>query len=208
MPDDVPVAGTPGAMTAPHTGTWDVSERFWEIYFGVVAVAVGIFILVVPTDALGTGRWAALALLGAMALWYALLGRRVIPDNRETWRGDESSGNRAAGTATWYLLEDGTPSRWHRIDAVEVWVWHGGSALELSVAPDGGAPERRLLGMDLARGEQPQAIVPAGAWQSARALGGWALVSCVVVPGFAFEHLEMAPDGWSPVAGGPDSVTP
>ena len=119
---------------------------------------------------------------------------------RETWRGAESAEGRPTGTAIWYLLEAGAASRWHRIDATEVWVWHGGSALELSIAPDGGAAERTILGMDLARGERPQAIVPRGAWQSARALGGWALAGCVVVPGFTFSGFELAPDGWSPGA--------
>jgi uncharacterized protein len=40
--------------------------------------------------------------------------------------------------------------------------------------------------------------VPAGAWQAARAEAGWALVSCVVAPGFDFAGFEMAPPGWSP----------
>ena len=45
----------------------------------------------------------------------------------------------------------------------------------------------------------PQAVVPAGSWQGARLAGGphlpadyaWALVSCVVSPGFEFEDLEL-----------------
>jgi hypothetical protein len=52
--------------------------------------------------------------------------------------------------------------------------------------------------MDLARGERPQAVVPAGAWQSARALGEWSLAGCIVVPGFTFEGFELAPEGWRP----------
>ena len=141
------------------------------------------------------------------------LGLAAHPEGgwyRETWRGDAKSGGRAVGTAAWYLLEGGAPSRWHRIDAVEIWVWQGGSALELSIASDGGAPERNVLGMDLARGERPQAIVPADAWQSACTREGWTLVSCVVVPGFTFEKLELAPAGWTPSPGGdgPWPVTP
>jgi len=41
------------------------------------------------------------------------------------------------------------------------------------------------LGGDVARGDQPQAIVPGGTWQSAVPAGSApALVSCVVAPGF------------------------
>ena len=55
-----------------------------------------------------------------------------------------------------------------------------------------------LLGPDIAAGQRPQAIVPAGHWQAARPLGAWALVSCVVAPGFDFDGFTLAPDGWSP----------
>jgi predicted cupin superfamily sugar epimerase len=55
-----------------------------------------------------------------------------------------------------------------------------------------GAPEGALDWL-------PQALVPAGSWQGARLAGGphlpadraWALVSCVVTPGFDFADFEM-----------------
>jgi predicted cupin superfamily sugar epimerase len=45
-----------------------------------------------------------------------------------------------------------------------------------------------------------QALVPAGSWQGARLAGGphlparyaWALVSCIVTPGFDFADFELA----------------
>ena len=54
------------------------------------------------------------------------------------------------------------------------------------------------LGSGLAAGERPQAVVPAGVWQTARAVGGWALVGCTVAPAFEFASFEMAPAGWAP----------
>jgi predicted cupin superfamily sugar epimerase len=47
------------------------------------------------------------------------------------------------------------------------------------------------LGPDLVAGERPQAIVPAGAWQSAETLGDWTLVGCTVAPGFEFSGFEV-----------------
>jgi len=47
-------------------------------------------------------------------------------------------------------------------------------------------------------GEQPQAIVPAHAWQAAESTGDWTLVSCTVAPGFDFKTFELAPPAWSP----------
>ena len=119
---------------------------------------------------------------------------------RETWRTGETPAGRAAGSAILFLLEEGASSRWHRVDADEVWAWHGGAPVELAISDGAGAVDPIRLGMDPGRGEVPQAVVPAGAWQSARALGRWGLVSCIVVPGFTFEGFELAPEGWRPGA--------
>ncbi|HEV3400207.1 MAG TPA: cupin domain-containing protein [Acidimicrobiales bacterium] len=130
-----------------------------------------------------------------------LLGLEAHPEGgwyRETWRDTPESGGRGAGTAIYYLLEAGEESRWHRVDATEVWHLYGGGPMELSLSADGSSVERRLLGSDLAAGQRPQQIVPAGVWQSARPLGAWALVGCTVSPAFEFAGFELAPDGWQP----------
>ncbi|HJR54419.1 MAG TPA: cupin domain-containing protein [Gemmatimonadota bacterium] len=117
---------------------------------------------------------------------------------RETWRGPATPAARSSGSAILFLLEGGTPSRWHRVDADELWAWHGGGSIELATSTDARPVETIRLGMDPARGEVPQAVVPADAWQSARALDAWGLVSCIVVPGFRFGGFELAPEGWRP----------
>ncbi len=48
------------------------------------------------------------------------------------------------------------------------------------------------------RGELPQAIVPAHAWQAAETTGDWTLVGCTVAPGFDFAKFELAPPDWNP----------
>ena len=55
-----------------------------------------------------------------------------------------------------------------------------------------------VLGVDLATGERPQAVVPADWWQTARSLGDWTLVGCTVAPGFDFSQFELAEPGWEP----------
>jgi len=106
--------------------------------------------------------------------------------------------SRAASTAIYFLLARGERSHWHRVDAVEVWHYYAGAALELEIADEKGRRERVTLGCDLAAGERPQAIVPAHAWQAARSLGDWTLVGCTVAPGFEFAAFELAPKGWEP----------
>jgi len=112
----------------------------------------------------------------------------------ETWRHvPDSPGDRGAGTAIYYLLAAGERSRWHRVDATEVWHFYAGHPLELAV---GDTCHR--LGADLAAGERPQVVVPAGAWQSARPLGDWALVGCTVSPAFEMEGFELAAPDFEP----------
>lgn len=114
---------------------------------------------------------------------------------RQTFRDPvEDGAGRPGSTAIYFLLEAGQESRWHRvIDAAEVWHFHAGAPLLLTIGRTA-----HQLGVDLAAGERPQAVVPANVWQKARSLGDWTLVSCTVAPGFEFERFEMAPEGWEP----------
>jgi uncharacterized protein len=117
---------------------------------------------------------------------------------RETFRDRRTvDDGRAASTAIYYLLARGERSRWHRVDAAEVWHWHAGAPLALDIV-DGADAKAVRLGSDLRAGERPQAVVPAGAWQQAVSLGDWTLVGCTVSPGFSFDRFELAPPGWSP----------
>jgi len=139
---------------------------------------------------------------GAAAI-VAALGMSPHPEGgwyAETWRDPAGPGGRGAVTAIYFLLEAGQRSRWHRVDATEVWLWHAGAPLTLSVAE--GATVRALtLGPGITTGERPQAVVPKDAWQSAESAGAWTLVSCVVAPAFGFAGFELAPEGWSPGGG-------
>jgi predicted cupin superfamily sugar epimerase len=117
---------------------------------------------------------------------------------RETFRDPRADADgRAFSTAIYFLLARGERSHWHRIDAVEVWHYHAGSALTLRIADDNGQ-HRIALGPDLAAGQQPQAVVPARAWQAAESSGDWTLVGCTVAPAFEFSKFEMAPQHWEP----------
>jgi predicted cupin superfamily sugar epimerase len=118
---------------------------------------------------------------------------------RETFRDGRADANgRSCATAIYFLLARGERSHWHRVDAVEVWHYYAGSALDLKIANEGCREHTVRLGPDIAAGERPQAIVPAYAWQAAESTGDWTLVGCTVAPGFEFAKFELAPDGWTP----------
>lgn len=142
----------------------------------------------------------------------ARLGLRPHPEGGwyvETWRAEAEPGERADASAILFLLAAGESSHWHRVDAAELWLHHAGDPLELAIASsDEDAVSRHRVGGDIVAGEEPQVVVPAGAWQSARSLGGWSLVSCVVAPAFGFDGFELAPPGWSPGAGSRGAPSP
>ncbi len=118
---------------------------------------------------------------------------------RETLRGPPGADGRAQVTAIHFLLEADQASHWHRVDAVEIWCWHAGAQVALHTAADDAGPVTSVrLGGDLLAGDHCQAVVPAGHWQAARAGAGWALVSCVVAPGFEYAGFTLAAPGWSP----------
>lgn len=128
----------------------------------------------------------------------ARLGLEAHPEGgwfRQTWQGDETP--RASGTCIWFLLKEGERSRWHRVDATEIWHFYAGTPLILRIAPDADGPAvAHVVGSDLAAGQSPQVIVPKNHWQAAATTLGWALVGCTVNPGFRFEGFELAPSGF------------
>ncbi|PRY94907.1 hypothetical protein BCF33_0510 [Hasllibacter halocynthiae] len=122
---------------------------------------------------------------------------------RQTWAGPDRDG-RPSGTAILFLLRAGEVSRWHRVDADEIWLFHAGAPLTLSMAETAARAEDRALGPDVLGGQSPQLVVPAGFWQAARSEGAFTLVSCTVSPGFRFDGFELAPEGFDIPRGGPE----
>jgi predicted cupin superfamily sugar epimerase len=117
---------------------------------------------------------------------------------RETFRDATPDGGRGALTQIYYLLRRGECSRWHRIDAVEVWHFYAGDPLVLRLAAEGSAGRTVILGTDFSRGQVAHAVVPAHAWQAAASQGRFSLVGCTVAPAFCFEGFELAPEQWEP----------
>lgn len=116
---------------------------------------------------------------------------------RETYRSAHTlpqavlpvhAGPRSVSTAIYYLLKPGHVSELHVLPGDEVFHFYLGSPVcMLQLWPDGSGREV-ILGTDLASGEVPQLVVPAGVWQGTRLLGecGFALLGCTVAPGFDY----------------------
>lgn len=146
---------------------------------------------------------------GAAALpdWASGLHLQSHPEGgwfAETWRSEVTlpaamlpgfGGDRAAGTAIYFLLLPGEESAWHTVRGAEMWLYHRGAPVILDLGGPGdqpSEPEPIVVGPDIDAGQRPQALVPPGHWQRARCSGGDAsLVSCIVVPGFDFADFRL-----------------
>lgn len=124
---------------------------------------------------------------------------------REIWKagfeipqevlGAPYSGPRFAASSIYFLLHPDEFSDWHTVYSDELWLWHSGSPLLLTLGGEKEAPKTRkeiIVGPDVLAGHQPQALVPANEWQTARPLGDEpVLVSCVVAPGFHYDDFKL-----------------
>lgn len=126
---------------------------------------------------------------------------------RETYRSSEQydfsgaatfGSARSYATSIYYLLERGDHSRLHRIHSDEQWYFHAGSPLDVHCFPETGDPSLFTLGDDPDAGQVLHSWVSAGHWfgaslsEQSDAPGTYALVSCVVAPGFDFRDFTFA----------------
>ncbi len=103
-------------------------------------------------------------------------------------------GERAQGTAIYYLLEPGTFSEMHVLDSDELFHFYLGDPVEMVQLWPDGTTRVVVLGPDLAAGHEVQHLVPAGVWQGTRLVDGGevALLGCSVCPGFDFADYRNA----------------
>ena len=107
------------------------------------------------------------------------------------------SGGRAYSTAIYYLLESGDFSSLHRLASDEQWFHVDGSALTIHSIDPTGNYSKHHIGKNLDAGEFPYAVVPHGNWfgGTVDTAQSFALVGCVVAPGFDFDDFELADKG-------------
>lgn len=132
---------------------------------------------------------------------------------RRDWQSAESANNgRPLASLIYFLLPEGDFSEWHKVDADEVWLWHGDSPVQLGLGGRGEQPhletvitlgvsddtrvqhieEENDVTNDVTYLTSPgHAVVPAGVWQRTLPSAGDCLVSCVVSPGFVFSGFDL-----------------
>lgn len=112
----------------------------------------------------------------------ALLGLVPLLDEGGRWAQTVLDGD---SSAIHYLLSDGDFSAMHRLDGPEVYHHYAGApAVLLLLFADGSAAEV-VLGDDLAAGQRPQVVVPAGVWQGSSTSGAWTLLGTTMSPPYS-----------------------
>jgi predicted cupin superfamily sugar epimerase len=104
-------------------------------------------------------------------------------------------GERSASTAIYFLVTADEPvTSLHRLRSDEVFHLYEGGPLEIVRLYEDGGWDVARLGLDLAAGERPQIVVPAGTWFGTELAAGAShcLVGCTVAPGFEYADFELA----------------
>ncbi|EPY2304527.1 cupin domain-containing protein [Clostridium sporogenes] len=95
-------------------------------------------------------------------------------------------------TSIYFLLRNGEVSNFHRLKSDEMWYYHSGSPLTIYMITPEGELITEQLGLDIEKGEKPQVLVPKNyIFGSAMNNKGYALVGCMVSPGFEFRDFEL-----------------
>ncbi|MBP2330228.1 putative cupin superfamily sugar epimerase [Kibdelosporangium banguiense] len=108
---------------------------------------------------------------------------------KENLNGDPNA------SAIYYMLVAPQFSRLHKLENLEIFVYHAGAPARMLLLHPDGTVERPLLGMDLAAGERPQVIVPTGTWQATETTGEWSLLGTMMSPPYSDDIITYADAG-------------
>ena len=117
-----------------------------------------------------------------------LLGLEPLPGEGGLFRRTHID---AHSSAIYYLLLAPDFSALHRLSATETYHWYAGAPLRLLLLDADGRVTEPVLGPDLAAGQRPQLVVPAGTWQGSSSTGEWTLVGTTTAPPFDWDGFEL-----------------
>ncbi len=117
-----------------------------------------------------------------------LLGLEPLPEEGGLFRRTYLD---AHCSAIHYLLLAPDFSALHALSGTEIYHWYGGSPLHLLLLHPDGTVTEPVLGPDVAAGQRPQLVVPAGTWQGSRPGGAWSLVGTTMAPPFDWSGFRL-----------------
>lgn len=110
----------------------------------------------------------------------------------EVYTSAFAADGRPLAGSIFFLLDTGEISRFHQIDCEEIWYYHEGCGMVITVLSETGLSAYRL-GNDTQRGERPMVMIPAGAVFAAENTDpdGYTFVSCATSPKFHYDGFRL-----------------
>lgn len=110
----------------------------------------------------------------------------------ECYTSEDQADGRAFTGSIYFLLRSGEISHFHQIDCDEIWYYHEGCGMRITVITDN-SREEYLLGNDLDKGERVMVVIPKGAIFAAENMDddGYTFVSCVTMPKFTYDGFRL-----------------
>ena len=101
--------------------------------------------------------------------------------------------NREACGSIYFLLSHTDISHFHVIDCDEIWYFHEGCGMKITMINEKGEISSQDLGMDINNGEKAMVIIPKGVMFAAENLdsNGYTFVSCVTTPQFRYTGFRL-----------------
>ncbi|MDH6363760.1 putative cupin superfamily sugar epimerase [Enterococcus sp. PF1-24] len=114
---------------------------------------------------------------------------RQVEKSRQKVTGE--NGERSLYTSIHFLLTESSPSHFHRLKADEIWYFHAGAPLLVHCIFPDGRYQKVALGTAIAEGQQLSYCVPKGTIFGSSVARDYALVSCLVTPGFEDADFQL-----------------
>ena len=103
------------------------------------------------------------------------------------------AGVRPLAGSIYFLLNGKDISHFHQLDCDEIWYYHEGSGMRLYLLDKDGSVKQELLGQNLAKGQRPMVIIPAGKIFAAENINpsSYTLISCATTPKFNYKGWRL-----------------
>jgi len=110
----------------------------------------------------------------------------------EVYTSSFVTADRAYMGSIYFLLDKDEISHFHQIDCDEIWYYHEGCGMRITVVING-EKEEYLLGSETENGQRAMAVIAKGGIFAAENLdsGGYTFVSCVTTPGFSYSGFRL-----------------
>ena len=101
--------------------------------------------------------------------------------------------NKKCSSLIYFLLQKDDFSAFHKLKSDEVWIYNGGSAINIYIIDEKGELNIELFGSDIDKGENLQVFIPANSWFAAELINkdNFCLMSCLVSPAFEWDDFEL-----------------